>query len=239
MSNYRKDEIESLAAAFKALSNPHRLRIFLRLAACCGPAGSGPEAEPGTCVRDVGADLDIAPSTVSHHLKELRTAGLIDTERCGQSVSCRVDPKTLNRLGEMFRTAAGSRASRSENRRMWRMPMTVNSADAIRAAVRGQLCRDGHPQDVVLRFEPGVHGRMLRIDHQGRPIRRFARWAIPTPNWPACRTTPTWAWAAATRPPSRRSSRARRCWIWAAAVGSTASSRPVRSVPRGAPSGST
>jgi ArsR family transcriptional regulator len=98
MSNYRND-IEGLANVFKALSNPHRLRIFLRLLegcpeGCCYTDDSGMRA----CVGEVGKDLGIVPSTVSHHIKELDRAGLIDLERDGQRVLCRVNPEAISIL---------------------------------------------------------------------------------------------------------------------------------------------
>ena len=66
---------------FKALSNPNRLKIFMRLTSCCLP-GTVTSINPGTgeagcaCVGELGQDLDIVPSTISHHIKELRQAGL-------------------------------------------------------------------------------------------------------------------------------------------------------------------
>ncbi len=88
---------------FKALSNPNRLRIFLRLAAggesaevCC----SG--GEVCACVGDLGRDLGIGPSTVSHHIKELHLAGLIRVERRGQTVECSVNGDSLRALDAFF-----------------------------------------------------------------------------------------------------------------------------------------
>lgn len=112
MSNYPDQDVERLSAAFRALGSPHRLRIFLRLASCCASDHDGARIDTGTCVGDIGADLALAPSTVSHHLKELRTAGLIGAERCGQSVACRVDPETLRELAEVFLKAGSCGAGR-------------------------------------------------------------------------------------------------------------------------------
>ena len=89
---------------FKALSNPHRLNIFMRLISCCGAGtgcGVGPE-KMKTCVGQLGHDLGIVPSTVSHHIKELKQASLIDIERDGQKIFCRVDPATLKALSSFF-----------------------------------------------------------------------------------------------------------------------------------------
>jgi len=54
------------------------------------------------CVGTLGKDLGIAPSTVSHHIKELRRAGLILIQRRGQTLECSVDPEMLNLLAAFF-----------------------------------------------------------------------------------------------------------------------------------------
>ena len=69
----------------KALSHPQRLRMFLKLEEYCGPTSCAASAEGmARCVGDLGANLGLAASTVSHHLKELRQAGLIQVERRGK-----------------------------------------------------------------------------------------------------------------------------------------------------------
>lgn len=105
MSNYSNDKTEQqLAEIFKALSNPHRLRIFTRLASCCPPGTvCALDAEMASCcVSDLGAELDIAPSTLSHHIKELSRAGLLRLERRGKYIDCRVDPETVEMLRQFF-----------------------------------------------------------------------------------------------------------------------------------------
>jgi ArsR family transcriptional regulator, arsenate/arsenite/antimonite-responsive transcriptional repressor len=103
MSNTRKDETERLAEVFRALSNPNRLRIFLRLITCC-PPGTVHSIEPGTgsYVGDLGKELEIVPSTVSHHIKELQRAGLIRMKRAGQRIECWVDAEALKELAKFF-----------------------------------------------------------------------------------------------------------------------------------------
>ena len=107
MSNNRDNNIEKFAGLFKALSNPNRLKIFMRLASCCQP-GTVASINPSTgeagcaCVGELGQDLGIVPSTISHHIKELRYAGLIRMERKGQKIECFIDPATLTALQEFF-----------------------------------------------------------------------------------------------------------------------------------------
>ncbi len=91
MSNYQKEEVHRFAEAFKALSNPNRLHIFLRLVSCCPPGTKCITDAAGQYVGDLGRDLEIDPSTVSHHLKELRRSGLIRMERRGKRIICWVD----------------------------------------------------------------------------------------------------------------------------------------------------
>ena len=88
---------------FKALANPQRLRIFLRLASCCAPSCcSGDAAKVRRCAGEVGADLGLAASTVSHHLKELRQAGLMRIQRRGQKVECWLAAEALDALRSFF-----------------------------------------------------------------------------------------------------------------------------------------
>jgi DNA-binding transcriptional ArsR family regulator len=54
------------------------------------------------CVGDLGKNLRIAASTVSHHIRELNHAGLIKVERCGRTVKCCVDPKAVQELVDFF-----------------------------------------------------------------------------------------------------------------------------------------
>ena len=88
----------------KALGNPHRLSIFQRLTTCCAP-GTICEIDEaiGLTVGEIGKELQIAPSTVSHHLKELHHAGLIKTRRNGKNIECWIEPEVLNQLSGFFK----------------------------------------------------------------------------------------------------------------------------------------
>ena len=103
MSNNKNNKLEKYAEIFKALSNPNRLKMFQNLATCCRPGTVGIiESNNTACVGAIGKNLDIVPSTVSHHLKELRRAGLIKTHRRGQNIECWVDPEILEELKIFF-----------------------------------------------------------------------------------------------------------------------------------------
>ncbi len=107
MSKSLDKNIEKFAEIFKALSNPNRLKIFLRLISCCQP-GTVTSINPNTgaqgcaCVGELGQDLGIVTSTISHHIKELRQAGLIRMERRGQKIECFIDPATRTALQDFF-----------------------------------------------------------------------------------------------------------------------------------------
>ncbi|MGJ9403859.1 ArsR/SmtB family transcription factor [Arthrobacter sp. KK5.5] len=67
-------EADSLAARFKALADPNRLRILSIVSSSAG-------AE--SCVCDISEPLDLGQSTVSHHLKILVDAGILTREKRG------------------------------------------------------------------------------------------------------------------------------------------------------------
>jgi len=107
MSKYQFENLEKFSEIFKALSNPNRLKIFLRLISCCQPGTlttikENVEPEGCACVGELGQDLNIVPSTISHHIKELRRAGLIRMERHGQKIECSIDSETLAVLQGFF-----------------------------------------------------------------------------------------------------------------------------------------
>ncbi len=92
MSNYQTAAIDSLAQAFKALSNPKRLVVFqLILEACAGDDSCCTADEVGVCVDELARQLGLAKSTISHHLKELRVSGLISVARKGKFNEFRVN----------------------------------------------------------------------------------------------------------------------------------------------------
>ncbi|MGC5013517.1 metalloregulator ArsR/SmtB family transcription factor [Streptosporangium sp. DT93] len=91
-------EAEELAPLFKAIADPVRLRLLSLIA--CHEGGE-------VCVCDLTGAFEVTGPTISHHLKVLRTAGLIDGERRGTWVYYRVNPGVLERLSAIL----GSRAT--------------------------------------------------------------------------------------------------------------------------------
>lgn len=82
-----------LAIRLKALADPARLRLMSLIA-----SHDGAEA----CVCDVSVGIDLTQPTISHHLKVLRTAGLLTAERRGSWVYYRVVPDALQKLSQVL-----------------------------------------------------------------------------------------------------------------------------------------
>ena len=83
-----------LAAAFAALADPARLRLLSLIAA--QPTGE-------VCACDLVEPLGKSQPTVSHHLKVLYEAGLVDREKRGTWVWYRVVPERLAALRDALR----------------------------------------------------------------------------------------------------------------------------------------
>lgn len=104
MSKYLTNNPQAISDACKALANPNRVQIFLQLLRCCEPGTVCDTREISRCcVGKLGEDLDIAASTLSHHIKELARAGLINTQRKGQHVECWVNLDVVSGLADFFR----------------------------------------------------------------------------------------------------------------------------------------
>lgn len=82
-----------LAAMFKALSDPVRLRLLSLVAS--HPGGQA-------CVCEISRTFDVSQPTISHHLKTLRAAGLLDCERRGTWVYYWVVPAALQQLSSVL-----------------------------------------------------------------------------------------------------------------------------------------
>lgn len=87
------DEAEKIAAVLKALADPVRLQLYSRIGA----------AQDEVCVCDI-QDVGVSQPTVSHHLRKLREAGLIDCQRRGTWVYYWAVPGALGPIRNLLPT---------------------------------------------------------------------------------------------------------------------------------------
>lgn len=85
-------EADELAGMFKALGHPVRLQIVDLLS----------RFEGQVCVCDVESQFDLSQPTISHHLKILREAGLVQAEQRGLWVYYYLRPAAVSRLGALL-----------------------------------------------------------------------------------------------------------------------------------------
>ncbi|MDK8450394.1 ArsR/SmtB family transcription factor [Corynebacterium mastitidis] len=82
------------AGLFRVLAEPTRLRILSHLAAVsCGPVS----------VNDLSALVRLSQPTVSHHLKMMTEAGLLERRRAGRTVVHTVKPEAFAELRTVLR----------------------------------------------------------------------------------------------------------------------------------------
>jgi arsenate reductase (thioredoxin) len=84
---------QELALLFKAVADPMRLRLLSLIA--CHDGGE-------SCVCDLTAVFDVTPPSISYHLKILREAGLISSDRRGTWVFYRVNPDVMARMSAVL-----------------------------------------------------------------------------------------------------------------------------------------
>ena len=87
------DEAARLAAGFKALSDPTRLRLISLVAA---------QRDKEACVCDLTEPVGLSQPTVSHHLKQLVDAGILSREQRGKWAYYRLVPETLDALAGLI-----------------------------------------------------------------------------------------------------------------------------------------
>jgi ArsR family transcriptional regulator, arsenate/arsenite/antimonite-responsive transcriptional repressor len=90
-----EEQAVELAPIFKAIGDPVRLRLLSMIA-------STTEA----CVCDLTDPFAVSGPTISHHLRVLREAGLVDCERRGTWVYYWVRPEVLRKLSALLEIAA-------------------------------------------------------------------------------------------------------------------------------------
>ncbi|GAA2657373.1 metalloregulator ArsR/SmtB family transcription factor [Streptomyces lunalinharesii] len=100
-----EDQATELAKVFKALGDPVRLRLLSMIASRAGGE---------VCVCDLTPAFDLSQPTISHHLKLLRQAGLIDCERRGTWVYYWLLPEMTDRLAGILTRPAGQPLARAD-----------------------------------------------------------------------------------------------------------------------------
>jgi ArsR family transcriptional regulator len=97
------EQAEQVAPLLKALADPVRLRLVSLIA-----SSAGGEA----CVCDLNAAFAQTQATISHHLKVLHAAGVLDRDKRGVWVYYAVRPEALSAVATLFSAAAltGARA---------------------------------------------------------------------------------------------------------------------------------
>jgi ArsR family transcriptional regulator len=90
-------DAEALADRFKALADPTRVGIINRL--------SGADE---VCVCDLTAAFELSQPTISHHLRILRDAGLVESRRHGTWAYYRLLPEAIELLRGVFEPVHGT-----------------------------------------------------------------------------------------------------------------------------------
>jgi ArsR family transcriptional regulator len=83
-----EDEAEATAGVFRALADPARVRIVNVLATSDDPV----------CVCNLTEPLGLSQPTVSHHMKKLLDAGLVDREQRGRWAYFSLRPEAAAKL---------------------------------------------------------------------------------------------------------------------------------------------
>ncbi|MEU1607043.1 metalloregulator ArsR/SmtB family transcription factor [Micromonospora matsumotoense] len=94
-----EDAAAGLARGFKALGDPVRLRLLSLIAARAGGE---------VCVCELTDAFTLTGPTISHHLKVLREAGLIDCQRRGTWVYYWIVPARLAVLSQLLDVSAAA-----------------------------------------------------------------------------------------------------------------------------------
>lgn len=95
-----------LAEAFKALSDPTRMKILSLLKArgqsCCELIG---RKEPGLCACDIESAVGLSQAAISHHMALLRRAGLVEAEKRGRWMYYKRNEAAIAGLAESLASA--------------------------------------------------------------------------------------------------------------------------------------
>ncbi len=98
-------DVKRMARMFRALGNDNRLQIFMNLLEESRLDLAKGRVHDCFLAKLLGG-LDVGAPTVSHHVKELADAGLIDTQREGKQLICSVNPEAMGALRALLATTS-------------------------------------------------------------------------------------------------------------------------------------
>jgi len=90
-----------MTKVFKALSNPHRLELFLKVVAQ-NQLGEEQVGESNCLLSKLLPKFNCGASTMSHHLKELVNSGLVSSERQGKFLVVKANPELVQQVAKLF-----------------------------------------------------------------------------------------------------------------------------------------
>jgi ArsR family transcriptional regulator, arsenate/arsenite/antimonite-responsive transcriptional repressor len=137
-----------LAPLFKALSDPIRLRLLSLIA-----------STTEVCVCDLTDVFDVTGATVSHHLRVLREAGLVDCERRGTWVYYWVKAEALDQLGNLLAAVP----QQQEHAR----PVELPSSAAPAVADRPHRTLISESPDVIRLLSDPLRARIVELLAEG------------------------------------------------------------------------
>ena len=91
---------KKMAKVFKALSNPNRLELYLKIVE---KHETNYETGCDCLISDITKYLNIGAPTISHHLKELTNAELIFTERKGKYLVAKINEEMVYEVNELLK----------------------------------------------------------------------------------------------------------------------------------------
>jgi ArsR family transcriptional regulator len=90
---------KNIAKIFKVLADKNRLKILLFIYKKeCKCEENKISCRNETCIKDLTKSLNITVPTISHHIKELVSVGLIATKKEGRWVYCKIDQKSFQKI---------------------------------------------------------------------------------------------------------------------------------------------
>ena len=93
-----EQDLKLLVRQFKALSNEHRLKLLLQIVAHERAYGR----EQGCLINEMVADWRICAATISHHIRIMESARVIDVEKVGKYIIARVNLDTYEMRMRLF-----------------------------------------------------------------------------------------------------------------------------------------